>query len=147
MILSRSIFFNIQLIKQYFLTVHYEHIRVKYFKVSVFIVIKSTKKKGFKTTLSTRQFSCSSLSLVVNLSACACQEVSLRVNPGHCSLWHLEKKRAIVEGKVRQKKGVGEGRRVGGGQEGEWSWQRPWNRSVPVSRARGVCSQAVSTSH
>lgn len=32
-------------------------------------------------------------------------------------------------------------------QKREITWQRPWNRSVPLSRARGVCSQVVSTSH
>lgn len=31
--------------------------------------------------------------------------------------------------------------------ERDWTWQRPWNRSVPLSRAKGVCSEVVSTSH
>lgn len=63
-----------------------------------------------------------------------CQEVSLGLTTGHCSPWHSERKRRKQRGRER-------------GAEGEWTWQRPWNRSVPLSRARGVCSQAVSTSH
>lgn len=35
----------------------------------------------------------------------------------------------------------------GRGAEGEWTWQRSWNISVPLSRAMEVCSLAVSTSH
>lgn len=33
------------------------------------------------------------------------------------------------------------------GVERDWTWQRPWNRSVPLSRVKGVCSEVVSTSH
>lgn len=67
-----------------------------------------------------------------------CQEVSLGLTTGHCSPWHSEKEK---------KKEIERDRGGERGAEGEWTWQRPWNRSVPLSRARGVCSQAVSTSH
>lgn len=67
-----------------------------------------------------------------------CQKVSLGLTTGHCSPWHSE----------REKEGNRERQREGErGAEREWTWQRPWNRSVPLSRAKGVCSQAVSTSH
>lgn len=45
----------------------------------------------------------------------------------------------------REKKRRGKERERGA--EGEWTWQRPCNRSIPLSRAKGVCSRAVSTSH
>lgn len=54
---------------------------------------------------------------------------------------------ALPDTRGEKKKETQRGRGRERGAEGEWTWQRPWNRSVPLSRARGVCSQAVSTSH
>lgn len=59
-----------------------------------------------------------------------CQEVSLGLTSGHCSPWHLVSEKKRVE-RGRQRK------RERSRAEGVWTWQRPWNKSVPLSRARG----------
>lgn len=67
-----------------------------------------------------------------------CQEVSLGLSSGHSSAWHLEREKERNSERRRKRKS---------GAEGEWTWQRPWNTSVPLSRARGLRGPAVSTSH
>lgn len=67
-----------------------------------------------------------------------CQEVSLGLTSGHSSAWHSEREKERNSERRRKRKS---------GAEGEWTWQRPWNTSVPLSRARGLRGPAVSTSH
>lgn len=76
---------------------------------------------AFRTSSSLRQFG-DTLSPMVNLS--------LRWMPGGvlgADQWPLL---SLTLGEK------GEGKEVGGEQR-EWTWQRPWNKSVPLSRARG----------
>lgn len=66
-----------------------------------------------------------------------CQEVSLGLTSSHSSTWHSERKRRKKEGGGGEERAEREP-----AAEGEWTWQRPWNTSVPLSRAGGTAAAA-----